>query len=216
MRRTLTAALLGFMITLTSSAAAEIYQIEIDVKNAPTPDAVVGLLLTSDGTTEVTETEIIEGPDGTLLVSFPYESEEIVQETLATALVKSANGEVAFGSMKPVHTPGPKDSFLRVPECPIEPTPVRFQSQLSSIEHLVKIRSEHRVNRYKLVSQVLSGDLLNQLKKFEKGFGLQTGTELSADLHPVELVDRLSRLHHALRNATVHHERNAARAREQE
>ena len=55
----------------------------------------------------------------------------------------------------------------------------------------------------------MDGSVLAKLSKFEEAFGLTRTDPLSPDLPPAELIDRLSRIQHALRKYQAQRPRHA-------
>jgi hypothetical protein len=87
-----------------------------------------------------------------------------------------------------------------IPECPAEdPSRIAALNSPGILQQLVDVRNE-RMNIVRLkISRLMDQDFLAKLRKFEEAFGLERSSELSADLPPEELIDRLSRIQHAVR-----------------
>jgi hypothetical protein len=168
--------------------------IQINVAVPFEPTEAVGLLLSSQGVGEKRALKLEKIHEGLYVVSFGYLVGEVRKDTFASAMVSSANGETAFGDIRSLHPAAKKESFYNLPKCPPQRTSAPDPSKFGSYEKVAHMRLERRSLYRKEIDDLMKGSFLDSLQKLEKGFGLSRGTLLSADLPPVELIDRLSRL----------------------
>ena len=126
-------------------------------------------------------------------------------------MIIAEDGNVAFADLAPAGMKGNAQQYLSLPDCPDPKVSInKLQSQSSVLESLVAVRSERRQVLKQTIADDLQGELLEKAVRLEKGFGLTTEEELSAELSPVRLIDRLSRLITAIKN----HRANRAPSRE--
>lgn len=181
-----------------SIAYAEDKEVIIRIDSDIEPVRAVGLVLTSDGTTEKSDAKFARSQSGNLEVTFSYTSEEAGSDALATAMVQSSDGSVAFGHVRKLSAiNGSRDlPVCKGEKLAIAPNP----SQIGLLQSLVDVRSARRELVQAKVSNLMKDDFLEMLKKLESGFGLTYAKELSPSLPPVELIDRLTRILNAVKN----------------
>jgi hypothetical protein len=93
-----------------------------------------------------------------------------------------------------------KTLISRIPECPAEdPSAVVKLDQQGPLQQLVDVRSERAEIARLKISRMLDEEFLSKLRRFEDAFGLDKKEEISANLPPEVLVDRLSRITHAVK-----------------
>lgn len=178
-----------------SAADAKEKRLEINVTMRAEPKTSVGLLMSSQGTTEQPVTDMRRANSDTVVVTIPYVESNLPADTMVSAIVISEDGTPFYGDVRPLFSPEPKSSFLDIPECkPEKISELALQGQLSLLESLLEVRSARRGVAQVKLTQLLSDKFLEDLNKLEHGFGLSYPAQLSADSNPVELVDRLSRL----------------------
>jgi hypothetical protein len=190
---------LALILAIPANAASR--AVQIDVQSQIEPSTAVGLVISADKTTQILDTTISKSAPGVITVTIPVPESAIGPDTTVSAVVLSAKGEVVFGNVKPVLGAELDLSLTSIPLCPPEQVSIAaLSSQVSLLEELHRIRQKRRDQAKAQAAQLLSEDLLERLQKLERGFGLARETPLSADLPPLELVDRLSRLNDALRS----------------
>ncbi len=177
--------------------------VQIVVAASFEPKEAVGLLLSSHGVAEKPALKLDKIRDGLFLVSFGYLKGEVRKDTFASAMVLSVLGETAFGDIRSLSGITKTDSFHSLPQCPPDKSlqsvdPARF----GAYERLMSMRLERREIYRKEITEIMRGSFLENIRKLEKGFGLSRGRQLSAELTPVELIDRLSRLVPAIHDLT--------------
>lgn len=165
---------------------------------------VVGLVISANAATPVRETRVTKIAPDIYEVIFSIQKGQVDDTTVATAYGVAQDDKMVFGSMTPNLVTDPSGSRYTIPECPAEEvSPHVSQSQMAPLQSLVSIRTARSDLAKMKVTRQLSDQLLIKLRKFEKAFGLSSTNELSADLPPAELVDRLSRLTFALKQFRV-------------
>lgn len=174
--------------------------IEVVVQSSFEAERAVGVLFSERGTQQ----QPVEKPrridESFVVVRVPYE-EQLPRDTMVTAVLYGPEGRTAIGNVRPVFGRDPRESFLSIPDCVPAPLPnAPLQTQLSMIESLVQLRSQRRGLAQVKVAQQLNDNVVQQLQKLERGFGLRYETPLNADLPPVELIDRLHRILAAIRS----------------
>ena len=190
------------LLTLTLVAPAlaqESKRVEINVETTLEPTRAVGLVLSPTGTKQKLNTKIEKSRVGAYIVSFDVREQEIVAGTMASAILEGDSGEHAYGNIRPLFQGITGKSGLTLPEC-ITRTSANpaLLGDLSSLLTLVDVRETRREVLLKKIRMVLKGDLLSSLARLELGFGIGDGTPLSAELPPVILLDRLTRIQAAL------------------
>lgn len=199
-----------------NSYAAEQQTAFVTVEAGFEPVSSVGLLISPDNPAQqILGNQVEQTYAGVFTVSFPYDPEQTVYGTLATAMLLSAEGEFAFGNLTMLPPAGQQISNEPVPACPPPEGDARFHNSMSILSRLIKNRTERRNNRMEYLERVLDQDLLDKLVKLEKMFGLDGSGQLSTDMNPVELVDRLTRIHSALKTWAIHKQKRKEAARQE-
>jgi hypothetical protein len=197
-------------LAVAGIANAQTAEVVIDTKLEPTSAA--GFVMTTAGTSRVDAT-FSKLENGMLAVSFPFsapgEGEEVPE---ITAVVTAANGEMAFGQVRPLTAPDPKKLLIELPECELEEPPASPSvEQLGLLLKLVEVRSARRELAQIKVNRLMEGPFLEKLRKLEDGFGLAAGeVPLDVNLSSVELVTRLSKIAIAIKNYELHKEKETA------
>ncbi len=182
---------------LASTAAAEPRTVTFDVETPLEVITGVGLLLTPGKVIQKEGIEILKGEKGTVRARFSYDSVEVTDDTLASVMLFTSEGDVAVGTMKRVSSP----LLSEIPVCPpVKSVAATAANQLGLFQSLVSVRSARRENAAARVREFMKPDFIVTLEKLEKGFGFTYSKELSPDLGPLELIDRLSRIVNAIKN----------------
>ena len=183
---------------LRASAAEQLMEVQVNTPIEPT--SATGLLISSTRVIQKANATLQRTTHG-LVVRFPIEPSELDGDTMASAVVLAEDGQTAFGDMRPATIPAARSSYLSSPDCPAEQVrDVSTQSDLALFESLAEIRSQRRAVQVQKVSLMLGGEFLDRLRALERGFGLTYPRPLSAELPPVELIDRLRRLQVAIQS----------------
>ena len=169
----------------------------VDTDLEPTEASV--LLLSAQCTIQKPTKLIGRNQLGQIQVTFSYDSKEVRPDTVASAIVRTAAGDVAFGFVKSLSEQ--TLDTVSLPTCDAsEGESPALESQVGLIRSLVQVRTARREIVQKKLAAVMAEDFLETMKKLERGFGLVYSSELSSELPPSELVDRLSRLLNAVTN----------------
>lgn len=199
---------LFLVISLTAGAAtaASDSTIEILVDASFTPSAAMGVLLhgaESVQRRDVTYTQTTHG----IVVQIPFQQEQIAPGTTATAIVMSAEGETAFGQVRPVYASQDGKLPLSLPTCILKSDDkLDPSSQIALFESLVTLRSQLTENLRKQVEKELSSEVVSRISRLEDLFGLHRAVPVGMDRTPAEIADRLSRLAETVRNYRLNQE----------
>lgn len=165
------------------------------------PEQVTGLLLSSTGAIEKADPKVTKRAANSFLVTFPYKGEEIRPDTVATAMFISSNGKAAMADVHPVFLiESLNKSHLSLPNCSLDNLGEEA-AKLSALynnrgvlQSLIEIRTSRRDLAKIKVAGLMQGDLLSTLRQIEKTGGFTYTKELSSDLEPYELLQRLYRI----------------------
>ena len=197
----------GALVALPPTAYSEDKQgksIQINVDTELEPAAAQGLFVSASGPIQLPVGEVQRVADNKLVVPVYYKESEIPKDSLATAIIISEQGELAFGNLRPVFSPDPRDSFWLIPQCaPEKINEAALAGQTSLLESLIEVRTERRRVALLALAAALNGDFLARLQKLEVSFGLENDPPLSAELSPVVLLDRLTRILKAIETYEV-------------
>jgi len=125
---------------------------------------------------------------------------ELQDDSVATAVVYDADGKASYANVTPALLSETRSILGSIKECPPEDTTsVALLNSPGTLQQLVDVRTE-RMQLIRLrISKLLDRNFLAKLKKFEQVLGLSRADELSANLPASELIDRLSRIDHAIK-----------------
>jgi len=194
--------LIAWVLASALPALAQDRLIRVEVSAQFDPKSAIGIVIQDGSSLQRAPQEIEKIADGKYAVSFSVPSGNITSDSLATAMVVSDAGQIAFGSVVPAIPAVPV--LKRLELCPAEKIDLRkMRAQLGEIQPLVQLRSEQRDLFKRMVSDKLQGAFLTQLQDLERGFGLENGVPLSADLPPYTLVERLGALKNAIENVSA-------------
>jgi hypothetical protein len=173
--------------------AEKTLRIPLNTKTEPKSVAVLFLSLDKAVQRQPSKVERIN-PD-TIVASVTFTENEFSKDALVSAIAVSDKGEIVSSELHPLLAPDGPDAEASTPKCP----PERFneaaiQAQTSLIESIIETRLERRRLAQLRVAQVMNDEFVGKLRKMEGRFGLLYQKELSPDLPPVELIDRLSRI----------------------
>lgn len=174
--------------------------VNVRVEAKPEPKKAIGLVLSTGRTTEIPDTTIKKIGEKLYLISFVVDRNIVRKDTVATAMAFDENGAVSFANVSPELLSESKALVSRIPDCPPEdPSSIVKLDQQGPLQQLVDVRSERAEIARLKISRMLDEQFLAKLQRFEDAFGLQKSEELSANLPPEVLVDRLSRITHAVK-----------------
>jgi hypothetical protein len=174
--------------------------VKVRVEAKPEPTKAIGILLSTTGVKEVSDTAIQKVGERLYDITFRVERAGLTEDTVATAMATSADGQVTFANVTPALLSDSHAITGSVPECPGEdPTSIAVLNQLGPLRQLVDVRTERSKFAREKIRRALDESMLAKLSRYEKHFGLnQSGEPLSADLPAEVLLDRLSRINFAL------------------
>jgi len=174
--------------------------VNVRVEAKPEPKKAIGLVLSTGRTMEIPDTTIKKIGEKLYLITFVVDRNIVRKDTVATAMAFDENGTVTFANVSPELLSESKTLISRIPECPPEdPSSIIKLDQQGPLQQLVDVRSERAEIARLKISRMLDEQFLVKLQRFEDAFGLQKSEEISADLPPEVLVDRLSRITHAVK-----------------
>jgi hypothetical protein len=204
MRTILGAAFSLFVSTTTCHSQAlpltEPLTVNVRVEAKPEPKKAIGMVLSAGQTVEIPDTTIKKVGEKVYLISFVVDRNMVRKDSVATAMAFDENGTVSFANVTPELLSDGKTGVSRIPECPAEdPSAIVKPDQQGPLQQLVDVRTERAELARLKISRMLDESFLTKLHRFEDAFGLDKSEELSANLAPEALVDRLSRITHAVK-----------------
>ena len=174
--------------------------VNLRVEAKPEPKKAVGLVLSTGRTVEIPATTIEKIGEKLYLISFVVDRNIVRKDSVATAMAFDENGNVTFANVSPELLSESKSLISRIPECPPEdPSAAVKLDQQGPLQQLVDVRTERAEIARLKITRMLDEQFMSKLRRFEDAFGLDTSEELSANLPPEVLVDRLSRITHAVK-----------------
>jgi hypothetical protein len=158
------------------------------------------MVLSAGRTVEIPETTIKKVGEKLYIVSFIVDRNIVRKDSVATAMAFDETGKVSFANVSPELLSDGKTLISRIPECPSEdPSAIVKLDQKGPLQQLVDVRNERAELARLKISRMLDESFLTKLHRFEDAFGLDQSEELTASLPPEVLVDRLSRITHAVK-----------------
>lgn len=174
--------------------------VNVRVEAKPEPKKAIGMVLSAGRTVEIAETTIKKAGEKLYIISFVVDRNIVRKDTVATAIAFDENGNVSFANVSPELLSDGKTLLSRIPECPPEdPSAIVKLDQQGPLQQLVDVRKERAELARLKISRMLDESFLQKLHRFEDAFGLDKSEELSGSLPPDVLVDRLSRITHAVK-----------------
>lgn len=195
-----------FAIDIPSSAAP----VTVRVESKPNLVRATGIVFSSRTSFQVAETAITKIGDKLYEVRFAVPRSKLQPDSVASAIAVDENGANVFAGVTPAITAEAQDLLMSVPECPGEDSSRAVTTTTpGTLKQLVDVRAERmEIVRLK-IRRAMDGNVLAKLTKFEEAFGLTRAEALNPDLPPAELIDRLSRIQHALRKYQAQRPRHA-------
>ena len=174
--------------------------VTVRVEAKPDPVRAVGLVFSATSSKPIPATTIKKIGDKLFEIDFVVPQADIETDSVATAIAYDEAGNTFFSNVSPALRDNTKDLIAAIPECPGQKADqAALLNGPGTLKQLVDFLSE-RVNLLRLkISRTMIPTVLAKLQKFEEAFGLKRSSPLSADLPAPELIDRLSRLQHALK-----------------
>ena len=181
--------------------------IEIEVESTFEPATAVGLVMNNQSTVQKQNLEFRKansvGTESTnYIVNVPVTIDELDQNTTVTGILRSSDGDLAYGTVKSVLAPETFKSALDLPQCKvgtslIEPSinPAMLESgKMALLESLIKLRIKRRDTQVAQLTAALDASLLERATKLERGFGLNYPYPLTPKTPPALIAQRLQRL----------------------
>jgi hypothetical protein len=174
--------------------------VSVWVEAKPEPVRAKGLVFSSTKSLEVPDASVKKIGDKLYEVSFSVSRGSLQDDSVATAVVYDADGKASYANVTPALLSETRNILGSIKECPAEDTTsVALLNSPGTLQQLVDVRTE-RMQLIRLrISKVLDKNFLAKLKKFEQVLGLSRVDDLSAELPASELIDRLSRIDHAIK-----------------
>lgn len=186
-------------------------KVKVRVEAKPEPTNAIGILLSSEGAKQVTETTIEKLSDRLYEVSFEVDGKMVTEDSVATAMAVSAMGDISFANVTPISIENGGDPLGSIADCPAEdPTQVATFDQIGLVQQLVSVKKQRAALAKKKVAIALDEETVKKLQSFEAALGLTNVEPLSADLPPAELVDRLNRLESSIKRYKTFKQRVAS------
>jgi hypothetical protein len=189
----------SFLISPALSDEGSRLTVRVRVETKPEPTQAVGLVLSGEGAEQIPSTTIQKVGDKLYDVIFAVDRATLREDSVATAMAVSAGGDITFANVTPALLTDTKSLIANIPECPSEDTSHFARvNQLAPLKALVDIRADRSNLAQRRVAQAMDDETLAKLRQFEQAFGITHAEELSPNLPPQELVDRLARINFAL------------------
>lgn len=188
------------VLWMVAPAQADTRWVEVEFPGMVTPTELIGILFSKTTSYQTADVRVSSNDNGRTVVAIPYESELALQEqVLAYAVSKDEAGTLTYTSVVPASAEYDLASGYAQSACMPKDVPSSMQSQMSLVANLLKIRGKRRENLREQISAKLSGEFLEKMQKYEIGFGLHQGANITPDMPASLLSDRLDRILHSLR-----------------
>ncbi len=174
--------------------------VKVRLEAKPEPSKAVGILFSSGSSRQFTDASISKIGDKLYEITFNVPQASLREDSVATAIGFDQAGAVSFANVVPARTSESQELLASIPECPGEDgSKVATLASPGTLKQLVDVRIERmNIVRFK-IARLMDQDFLAKLQKFEEAFGLKYATPLSPELPAAELIDRLSRVSHAVK-----------------
>jgi hypothetical protein len=174
--------------------------VKVRLEAKPEPAKAIGIVFSSGSSRQFSETSIAKIGDKLYEITFNVPRTSLGDESVATAIGFDQSGTVSFANVVPALTAESQDVLASIPECPGEDgSKMAAVASPGTLKQLVDVRIERmNIVRFK-IARLMDQDFLAKLQKFEEAFGLRYSSPLSPELPAAELIDRLSRISHAVK-----------------
>ncbi len=174
--------------------------VSVWVEAKPEPVRAKGLIFSTTKSQEVSDATIKKIGDKLYEVSFSVSRSSLQDDSVATAVAYDAEGKASYANVTPALLSETRGILSSIKECPPEDTSsVALLSNPGTLQQLVDVRAERAQLVRLRIARILDRNFLAKLKKFEQVLGLSRVEDLNADLPAPELIDRLSRIDHAIK-----------------
>ncbi len=174
--------------------------IKVKVEAKPEPSKAIGIVLSAGETIQVNDTTIEKVGDKLFDISFRVDASALSEDSVATAMAFNSNGDVVFANVTPALLSSTAALVASIPNCPPEDPSLAIQfNHFGPLQQLVDVRIARTELLRSNITSMLTPELTQRLTQLETALGLSRQEPLSSSLPPSELVDRLTRLDHALK-----------------
>lgn len=174
--------------------------VSVWVEAKPEPVRAKGIVFSTTKSQEIAEATIKKIGDKLYEVSFSVNRAALQDDSVATAVVYDVDGKASYANVTPALLSETRNILTSLKECPPEEAgSAALLNSPGTLQQLVDVRAERAQLVRLRIARVLDRNFLAKLKKFEQVLGLTRIEELSADLPASELIDRLSRIDHAIK-----------------
>jgi len=191
-----------FFVTSTAFAIdlSQGIPVKVRLEAKPEPTRAVGIVFSSGKSRQFTGTTISKIGDKLYEITFAVPRSNLTDDSVATAIGFDEAGTVSFANVVPALPSESQEILSSIPECPGEDgAHAAALTSPATLQQLIDVRLERmNIVRFK-IARVMDQDFLAKLQKFEEAFGLKYSTALSPELPAAELIDRLSRISHAVK-----------------
>lgn len=198
------AAILACVFTLCQTAHAApqsgTVAVKVKVEAKPEPSKAIGFVISAGETLQISETKIEKVGDKLYDISFQVDASALSDDSVATAMAFNSNGDVVFANVTPALLSSTATILASIPNCPPEDPSLAIQfNHFGPLQQLVDVRIARTELLRSNITSMLTPEITQRLAQLETALGLARPDPLSASLQPAELVDRLTRLDHALK-----------------
>lgn len=174
--------------------------VKVKVEAKPEPTKAIGLVMSAGETLQINDTTIEKVGDKLYDISFKVDSSELTDDSVATAMAFNSNGDVVFANVTPALLSSTASIIASIPSCPPEDPSLAIQfNHFGPLQQLVDVRIARAELLRANITSLLTPEMTQRLAQLETALGLARPEPLSSSLPPSELVDRLTRLDHALK-----------------
>jgi hypothetical protein len=187
----------GFILSMCNVASAEPRELTFELTVPFSPLSGLGVIMDVASTKTISNVSIKPVRDGVYQAKFTIPEDGVSKEALASVALFSSDGQMTFSTVQQIQS----TLFQMPPVCSKkDPVQLNTQNQIGVLQSLVSIRSARRDTAKAKITQQLNSNYVQRLNKLERGFGLPLLPDLSAEMAPADLIERLSRILNAVRN----------------
>jgi hypothetical protein len=188
--------ILLIILTISHSASAQSNKITIPLNANFDPISGIAFLMSESGTKSIFPVDINK-TNNKVEVSFSVEEKLTKNNVFVNAAVFSSDGQVVVSKTISLS----RAQLADLKKCADnKKVAIDNQNEIGVLQSLVSIRQTRKDTALAKIKQLMTPELLLKLSKLESGLGLQTTPELSSDMSPLVLRDRLYLLLQALKN----------------
>jgi hypothetical protein len=189
----------GFSAAQAAPASGAV-TVKVKVEAKPEPSKAIGIVLSAGEALQINDTTIEKVGDKLYDISFKVDASALSEDSVATAMAFNSNGDVVFANVTPALLSSTAALVASIPNCPPEDPSLAIQfNHFGPLQQLVDVRIARSELLRSNITSMLTPELTQRLTQLETALGLSRPEPLSSSLPPSELVDRLTRLDHALK-----------------